>query len=433
MGKIADAFVEISADQSKLDRQISQIGKSVNDNLQATRAATSRALLDVSRGVQDFAAAGIMGVVNNVEGIARNVATAMGKSASSAAGLAGGLTMLAVGVQVMSPLLSQLRVETQKFFGLWKSEADTLRTSVTGLMEGGSGLKAMSAELQKQSEFLQGRSDKVGGMKIDFISRAMGFKGVDERALENNQRRAIEATALMSRAFETAANASFQLAAAQRGASAQFDMTTGQKDETRINSQLFQAAVDRFGGGDNLRTKIESEARQQLGMNRTQSRELYGRFSMGDIPATRQIEKLLDLTTEKARILADDWERATGSAEELRRIENAKAADEKRRADEFQAAQIARMTRDTQKAAIDFVELPEKRDRLEERLADFETDRAERLKRSFNFASLADARDRMFMAATDSKKDELTASKMRTEIQEVVKAIRDLNVKWGMQ
>lgn len=433
MGKIADTYVEIAADDGKFKSQVAGLGKTVDDAVQRSKAATSRALLDVSRGVQDFAAAGITGIVNNVEGIARNVATAMGKSAQMAAGIAGGLTLVAVGIQVASPLLRQLSEETRKFFGYWVSGSDTVRNSVTGMMDGGSGLRAMSEELKKQSEFLQNRSDEVGGWNVDFVSRAMGLKGIDEKALENNQRRAIEASALMSQAFEKAAQAAFHLEAAQRGAAAQFNRTTGQKDAGRLNQELFQAAVDKMGGGDNLRTKITSEARRQLGMNRTQSQELYGRFSMGDVPATKQVERLLDLTAERAKIMADDWEKTTGAAAELRAMEDKRIADEKRRASEFESGKINRMERDTAKAARDLVDLPQKEGQIRERMAEFEADRTDRLNRSFVFAGISEARDKMFTAALDNKRDELTASKMASELDKVVKAIEKLNQKWEMK
>ena len=91
MGKIADAYVEVAADDAKFKSQVANLGKEIDAGMARSKGAASRALLDISRGVQDFSAAGIMGVVNNVEGIARSVATAMGKSASVAAGVAGGL------------------------------------------------------------------------------------------------------------------------------------------------------------------------------------------------------------------------------------------------------------------------------------------------------------------------------------------------------
>jgi hypothetical protein len=57
------------------------------------------------------------------------------------------------------------------------------------------------------------------------------------------------------------------------------------------------------------------------GMIKTDARELYGKFATGDIAATAQVESMLNLTAEKAKIMANDWERVTGQAAELRRIE----------------------------------------------------------------------------------------------------------------
>ena len=429
MGKIADAYVEIGAEDSKFKAQVAGLGKTVEESVRQSKVATSRALLDVSRGVQDFAEAGVRGIVNNVEGIAQNVAAAMGKSAAAAGAIAGGLTLVAVGVQLLMPLIRSLGEETMKFFGFWKSGTDIVKNSVSGMMEGGTGLKSMSAELQKQAEFLMGRSDSAKAYYI----RLQGIPRIVRDGEQQNQRRAIEASALMAQAFEKAAEAAFNLSAAQRGAAAQFDRTTGQKDAARLNQELFQSAVDKMGGGDNLRTKIISEARQQLGMKRTDAQELYGKFSMGDIPATQEVERLLDLTAERAKIMASDWEKATGAAAELANMEQARIKADKQRALEFERGQISRMEKETQQAAKDLVELPEKEGQLRERMAEFESDRQERLRRSFNFAGLSEARDRMFLAAQDSQKDQLTATKMAAELDKVVKAIEKLNQKWEMK
>jgi len=67
-----------------------------------------------------------------------------------------------------------------------------------------------------------------------------------------------------------------------------------------------------------------------------------------------------------------------------------------------------------------------------EKLAEFQQDRADQLRKSFQFAGLSEARDRLFMAAQDAKKDELTASKMQGEIDRVVGALDKLKLKWEM-
>ena len=429
MGKIADSYVEIGVEDSKFQTAIKQVPQKIDEAAAKSKAAFSRAMLDVSRGIQDFAAAGLNGIVNNVEGIAGSIAKAMGASVQKASTLAGGLTIAAVGFQLLQPLLSSLVESTSRFFGLWQTESEKLKTSVTGLMGGGNGLRAMSEELQKQSEFLQNRTDKTGGWNIDFISRAVGFKGNEEKSIENNQRRATEAAALLARALETGAQASFEFAAAQRGAAAAFDLTTSQRAQTGMNKELFQAAVDKYGGGDNLRTKIQFEAQNQLGMKKTDARNLYGKFAMGDIAATNQVEKLLNLSTEKSKVLADDFEKATGAAEELAAIERQKAEKQK----QFEAAALQRQQQETQKAAQDMQRLQEQQDAMAERREAFEQARNERQFNAANFQDLASARDNLFLAAKQDEKDKLTEKGLEKETDRVVKALDKIYEKFNMK
>jgi hypothetical protein len=306
-----------------------QAGQKMQNSVsQATQKATqstgnmNMAILQASRGIQDFQAAGLMGMVNNVEGIA----SAFGLGA----GVAGMATLAAVAIQSLMPAIESVSAKVEQFFGVWESGAEKAVKSVEGLMTGGFGGNALANAMKEQADFLKNRTDDASGFNIDFISQAVGLGSNEQRALENNMRRSVEASALMSKSFELAAQATRDLAAAQRGAAAQFDLTTGQQEQTGLNRQLFQASVDKYGGGGNLRTAIEGGAMFRLGMNRTEARELYGKFASGDIDATKQVESILNLASERAKIMADDFERATGSAQELQRIESEQAAEAKR-------------------------------------------------------------------------------------------------------
>lgn len=313
---LAAAMVQAQQAGQKISQSMNQAGQASAKG----GANMNMAILQASRGIQDFQAAGLMGIVNNVEGIA----SAFGLGA----GVAGMVTLAAVAIQSLSPIIQSVAQETAKFFGLWRSETEMVKTSVENFMGGGGRENAMAEALRNQAKFLQERNDTSGGMLSslmkagNFLADPFNMLGGDEnaKALQNNMRRGIEATALMSQAFEQSAIASRELAAAQRGASARFDLTTSQQEQTKLNQQLFQAAIDASGGGENLRTRIEMAGARQ-GMIKTDARELYGKFATGDIAATAQVEQMLNLTAEKAKIMANDWERVTGQAAELRRIE----------------------------------------------------------------------------------------------------------------
>lgn len=305
---LAAAMVQAQQAGQKITQSMNQAGQASAKS----GANMNMAILQASRGIQDFQAAGLMGIVNNVEGIA----TAFGMGA----GVAGMVTLAAVAIQSLTPAIKSAITEAEQFFGVWKSESEKAAVSVGAFMGGGGRENAMAEALRQQAEFLKNRTDDASGFNIDFISRAVGLGSNEERALANNMRRGVEATALMSQAFEQAATASRELAAAQRGASAKYDLTTTQQEQTKLNQQLFQSAVNASGGGENLRTRIEMAGANQ-GMIKTDARELYGKFAAGDIAATAQVEQMLNLTAEKAKIMADDWERVTGQAAELRRIE----------------------------------------------------------------------------------------------------------------
>ena len=381
-----------------------KISQSMNQAGQASAKSGSNmnmAILQASRGIQDFQAAGLMGIVNNVEGIA----TAFGMGA----GVAGMVTLAAVAIQSLTPAIKSAITEAEQFFGVWKSESEKAAVSVGAFMGGGGRENAMAEALRNQAEFLKNRTDDASGFNIDFISRAVGLGSNEERALANNMRRGVEATALMSQAFEQAAQGSKELAAAQRGAAAKLDQTTGQKEQTGINRLLFQAALDASGGGENLRTRIEMAAMNR-GMNRTQGRELYGGFAAGDLQATQQVESMLNLATEKAKVLADDFEKATGSAAELARIEKEK--------NQQIGEDIDKMVKDE----LERQALQAKAAKMESNLADLE---ARRMRSEIIGAS--DVFNRNFNAGLDKDPTVQAIEKQTEELKEVMESLKELN------
>ena len=435
---LAAAMVQAQHAGQKISQSMNQAGQASAKG----GANMNMAILQASRGIQDFQAAGLMGIVNNVEGIA----SAFGLGA----GVAGMVTLAAVAIQSLSPIIQSVAQETAKFFGLWRSETEMVKTSVENFMGGGGRENAMAEALRNQAKFLQERNDTSGGilssvMKAgNFLADPFNMLGGDEnaKALQNNMRRGIEATALMSQAFEQSAIASRELAAAQRGASARFDLTTSQQEQTKLNQQLFQAAIDASGGGENLRTRIEMAGARQ-GMIKTDARELYGKFATGDIAATAQVEQMLNLTAEKAKIMANDWERVTGQAAELRRIEEetrqeSAAAFERETesiyqsivegADKAIAAQKSknRMIGDEfgvmVKDELERQALTAKASEMQLNLADLE---ARRMRSEIIGAS--DVFNRNFNAGLDKDPTVQAIEKQTEELKEVMESLKELN------
>jgi hypothetical protein len=347
---LAQAVVAAQSAGQQIKQSMNQsYGQDVESNMQALASkfrqmqqqqasdankARSQALLNIGRSVQDFAAAGLMGVVNNVEGVAGSVAKAMGKSSDSAAAFAGKLTLIAVAAQVGLPLVKNLIEAIGSSLGLVSKQAELASTSVRGLSGGGMGGAAIAEGKKAEADFLLKRDDTPTA--FNYLSRVTGTMADGAEALARNMDRAVRATALVSEAMELAARAGRDQRFLQRGSTAEFDKTTSRMERESDNKRFFQDVIDQLGGGQNLRTRIETAARNQ-GINKTDARMLYGAFAEGDIGATEQVTEMLGLQGQLAKFLADDWERVTGQAAELSRIE-----EESQKAAQVRAAENAK-------------------------------------------------------------------------------------------
>lgn len=89
---IGDKAEKAAKGADKLEQSTDKLGKS--------SGVSSRAMLELGRGVQDFAAGGLLGITNNVEGLA----TSLGLGA----GVAGTATLAVVGLQLLTPVLTKL-------------------------------------------------------------------------------------------------------------------------------------------------------------------------------------------------------------------------------------------------------------------------------------------------------------------------------------
>lgn len=429
---LAAAMVQAQQAGQKISQSMNQAGQASAK----TGSNMNMAILQASRGIQDFQAAGLMGIVNNVEGIAAGFGVG--------AGVAGMATLAAVAIQGLSPVIQTAYKETMKLFGLWVSESEKLDKSVTNFMGGGTALNARAELLKQEIELLKERRglgeassyslSRIGdlGQYIKGLATgSAGMKTIEEINAELQSRRGVEAAAKLSQAYEISAQAARELAAAQRGAASAYDLTTSQQEQTRLNQQLFQAAIDASGGGENLRTRIEMAGARQ-GMIKTDARELYGKFATGDIAATAQVEQMLNLTAEKAKIMANDYERVTGSAAELRRIEEesikAKEEAEKKAANEAkkQAEEQAKAVEDNMKNLAnifrDRQSLIKKEDSIRGNIEELQLQR-----QRTEIIGSSDVFMRNFTAGTEKDPVVNAIEKQTEDLKEVIDKLKELN------
>lgn len=402
MGKIADAYVEVGA-----------------------KTTGFRAALGGLKGQLG----GILDQITGVGGSAEILSSMLASGFGKAILLAGGLAVAAAGVALALDAVFS-RDDDQKF-------AD----SVAGLTSGFRGLSEEIKNTDKKIAEIMSR-DATGGNGGWFSLsswKALGERivGVETMSsqIARNMANAATASKLFADNLVRGAIGGQMQADQKRGAEAAAGLiqTSGQREEQRINAAAFSQTVDQRGG-----IRIFEELREQFrknpgmlqgGQSPMEAAQMaFGAMSRGESGATRQFGDLFNVAEERAKILAEEFETATGAGAELAQIEKDRIAKLK----EFADADLARQQRATEQASKDMLKLEDQQATMSERLAEFQQDRAEQLTKSFQFAGLSEARDRLFMAAQDSKKDELTASKMAGEIDKVVKALDSLKLEWGM-
>jgi hypothetical protein len=431
---LAQAVVAAQSAGQQIKQSMNQsYGQDVESNMQALASkfrqmqqqqasdankARSQALLNIGRSVQDFAAAGLMGVVNNVEGVAGSVAKAMGKSSDSAAAFAGKLTLIAVAAQVGLPLVKNLIEAIGSSLGLVSKQAELASTSVRGLSGGGMGGAAIAEGKKAEADFLLKRDDTPTA--FNYLSRVTGTMADGAEALARNMDRAVRATALVSEAMELAARAGRDQRFLQRGSTAEFDKTTSRMERESDNKRFFQDVIDQLGGGQNLRTRIETAARNQ-GINKTDARMLYGAFAEGDIGATEQVTQMLGLQGQLAKFLADDWERVTGQAAELSRIE-----EESQKAAQVRAAENAKaIDENMARLGKEFrqrIALQEKAQGITATIDNLQLQR-----QRTEIIGASDVFQRNFMAGTSEDPTVKAIEKQTEDLREIMQQIKELN------
>jgi hypothetical protein len=449
VGKIADAFVEIGADDKPfreklkdLTYRVQRASFNIREDLKYAFSADAmkdlvysirRASFNIKASLKEAFSADVVGtLVTRLTGSADAgyvasalISSGFGKVMLVMGGVAAAATVVAVALdQIYS------RDDNQKF-------AD----SVAGLTSGFRGLAEEIKHTDKKIAEIMS-SDATGGtggwLSLEswkaLGERLVGIESMTSQ-IARNMNNAVTASKLYADNMVKAGIAAQQQSDQKMGAMAMAGLiqTGAQKESTRINAAAFQQVQDEQGGSriaEQILDHFRKNPQQlQSGQSPKEAAQLaVGALVRGDEAMSKMFGDMFDLPAKRAKIMGEEFDKATGRAEELARIEQ----EQQRKEKEFRDAQIKRMQRETEQASKDMLKLEEQREKTAERLAEFEDQRAEKMKSAFNFQGLAEARDRLFMAAQDNKKDDLTAGKMKEEITRVVDALSKLQVKWGM-
>lgn len=452
MGKIADAYVEIGADPKPFRETIKDL---VYD--------ARRLSFNIKESLKDaFSSENIKNLIENITGssdlgwaVGELIKNGFGKAilAISAATAAAGAFAYA-----LDAILS--RSDEQKF-------ADSVKGWTAGF-------RGLNEEIKKTDERIKSimESDATGGNGgwLSYGSWKALFEritGVESMTSQvaRNMNNAATASKLFADNMVKAAVAGRDAGFAKKGAEAAAGLIgpAGQREEQRINAAAFQRILDEQGGA-RVSEQVLAFFRANRGLvpggssPAEQANIATGALMAGDLSTTKLFADVFDIAGERVKVLAEEFDQATGIVEELAKIEKErkekdrenieavgklqekifgdifKAAEEaKKKSEEFRTSQARAMNRETEQASREWLNLQERQGEAAARLADFEKERIQRINDSFMFADLKTARDRLFTAAVDNQRDDLTATKMRDEVSRIVDALSKLQAKWGMQ
>lgn len=300
---LAQAIVQAQNAGRKMANAISQSNSGFS--------GSAMGLLNISRAIDDVQY-GFRGVINNIEGIV----TGLGYSA----GIAGAATIAAVALNAIVPKVVELAGAKDPMRELADSIRSIQGTGIAGTFAGiAAEAKATQAAFEASVEVLE--KMQVRRFTIPAASGGPGMAAPAALVMEGDDRRDIFAqrvrvNELAQEAARDAFQANQQRQRIMMGGLASQERTTGQQDQIRLNRQLFQEAVDKYGGG-----KMLADA---LKVKNLAGFEMFGAFKEGDVEITEKVVDLLGLQAERAKIMADDYERMTGAAEELNRIETSR-------------------------------------------------------------------------------------------------------------
>lgn len=450
MGKIADAYVEIGADDKPFREQLKDLSYSVR-----------RMSFNIRESLKEAFSADNIG----------NLVTALTGS-GDAGWVASGLISAGFGkaMLVISGVTAAAAAAALALDAVFSRDDDQkFADSVAGLS---SGFRGLAEEIKytdgKIKEIMEADATGGGGGWISVSSwkalgeRILGIETLTSQ-IARNMDNAVTASKLFADNMVRAAMAGQQQADQRKGAEAAAGLilSAPEKRIQQQNAAAFQRTLDINGGAisfNRLREFFRSNPNEleprQSPMEAAQN--AFGALQRGDPQAAERFGQIFGLAEEKAKMAVDEWLKAIPATNELAKLEEQRIERQKDAAmaqfdlhnrevgwakwltqeQEKQATarrkEADEMNRKTEQAARDIGNLQDQEGNLKDRLAEFQQDRADRLRDSFQFAGLGEARDRLFMAAQDAKKDDLTASKMQTEIDRVVKALDALKLKWEM-
>jgi hypothetical protein len=450
VGKIADAYVEIGADDKPFREQLKDLSYSVR-----------RMSFNIRESLKEAFSADNIG----------NLVTALTGS-GDAGWVASGLISAGFGkaMLVISGVTAAAAAAALALDAVFSRDDDQkFADSVAGLS---SGFRGLAEEIKytdgKIKELMEADATGGGGGWISVSSwkalgeRILGIETLTSQ-IARNMDNAVTASKLFADNMVRAAMAGQQQADQRKGAEAAAGLilSAPEKRIQQQNAAAFQRTLDINGGAisfNRLREFFRSNPNEleprQSPMEAAQN--AFGALQRGDPQAAERFGQIFGLAEEKAKMAVDEWLKAIPATNELAKLEEQRIERQKDAAkaqfdlhnrevgwakwltqeQEKQATarrkEADEMNRKTEQAARDIGNLQDQEGNLKDRLAEFQQDRADRLRDSFQFAGLGEARDRLFMAAQDAKKDDLTASKMQTEIDRVVKALDALKLKWEM-
>jgi hypothetical protein len=296
-----------------------KMANSVSKGASTATGGRSNAMgfLNLSRAIDDVQY-GFQGVINNIEGIVSGF--------GGSAGIAGAATIAGVAMIALVPRVAELVAMKDPIREL----ADTLKgiqgSGVAGTFVG------IAQEARAAQAAFEAASTQLSKMKTTSVEMVgFAFEGAmsdPNSGLEVRNdpkeifRRQVQVNDLAQGAALSAFEASQARSRVAAAGLAKYELTTDQKDQTKINQQIFQAALDKMGGGQMLADALKGKNLGNAG--------LFGAFKEGDIQATDEAVRLLGLQAERAKVLADEFDRATGAAAELAKIENDRVSKERR-------------------------------------------------------------------------------------------------------
>jgi hypothetical protein len=304
-----------------------KIQQSMTKAAQSVSAASNAAgngfkaggLLQVSRAIDDVQY-GFRGVINNIEGIV----TGLGGSA----GMAGAATIAAVAISAIAPKIYEAVTAATPLTKLLKEMESISKSGLEGSFAG------VAAQAKVMEEAIEATLEKM--QKMERASQKVVFSGAGpgmgaapvSQQVGSTHTEMIEQQQLLNTLIADSAKATTQAKLEQTRISASglaaFDKTTAEKEQQEVNKKIYQAAVDKYGGGEAVAKRLDF-------MDEYHGKETYGGFKEGDIQASQKAIEMLGMAAEKTKILAEEFERATGSAEELARIETQKQNQENKK------------------------------------------------------------------------------------------------------